>query len=349
MKYTKTAFLFLSAAAIVAFSPSYAFALETASSGTGAGTVTAQDSGTGAGSIVIPATASTGTGALTITTPATETTGTGAGSISIPGTESTGTGAGSITIPTTQTSGTGAGAITPPATQSSGTGAGTVTPPNTETSGTGAGTPTPPPTSNGSGPVSNGNQTSPSNISVSSGGGSSVGGGGSVAIAPTTSCLLTGPLTLGSTGPEVVKLQNFLRNTEGLNVLVTATYDEQTVAAVKAFQVKYAGEILTPWGVTAPTGNVYITTLKKINSRACNTALTLTPAELAEINAYKNRVADSATVSAEVVGATTGTETPSPAVSVSPATSPDTTLVGAAAKTTVATKIWNFIKWIFGR
>lgn len=67
----------------------------------------------------------------------------------------------------------------------------------------------------------------------------------------------------------VSKVQYFLATEEGLNVEVTGVYDEQTVAAVKAFQIKYAADILTPWGLTQPTGNVSVTTLHKINEVYC--------------------------------------------------------------------------------
>ena len=41
------------------------------------------------------------------------------------------------------------------------------------------------------------------------------------------------------------------------------------LAAVNAFQAKYADEILKPWGIDAPTGLVYLSTLREINLLEC--------------------------------------------------------------------------------
>jgi hypothetical protein len=50
---------------------------------------------------------------------------------------------------------------------------------------------------------------------------------------------------------------------------VNGTYDAPTLAAVHAFQIKYAGDILTPWGISKSTGFTYLTTRKKINEVYC--------------------------------------------------------------------------------
>ncbi len=44
---------------------------------------------------------------------------------------------------------------------------------------------------------------------------------------------------------------------------------ERTLAAVRAFQTKYAADILKPLGLKSPTGSVYASTIKKINILAC--------------------------------------------------------------------------------
>ena len=75
---------------------------------------------------------------------------------------------------------------------------------------------------------------------------------------------------------EVVLLQDFLNKDLGTLIPLTGVYDAQTTDAVKAFQRKYASDILQPWtaaGYTDPdlqtgTGVVYVTTLAKINELA---------------------------------------------------------------------------------
>lgn len=73
---------------------------------------------------------------------------------------------------------------------------------------------------------------------------------------------------------EVIKLQVFL-NMEGFPVAVTGTFDEATEAAVRAFQLAYADEVLIPWFNLDPsygtdsTGWVYKTTRWKINDIKC--------------------------------------------------------------------------------
>lgn len=71
---------------------------------------------------------------------------------------------------------------------------------------------------------------------------------------------------------EVKKLQIFLNEHEGEQIPVTGFYGEITLGAVNRLQKKYAEEILAPWGITEPTGYVYITTQRFINSKKCNGA-----------------------------------------------------------------------------
>lgn len=68
---------------------------------------------------------------------------------------------------------------------------------------------------------------------------------------------------------EVRKLQDFLRTLEGFTLETSGEYDAPSIAAVEVFQKRYASEVLNPWGTTAPTGHVYLTTRKKINELYC--------------------------------------------------------------------------------
>lgn len=88
---------------------------------------------------------------------------------------------------------------------------------------------------------------------------------------------------------QVARLQQVLRDSEGMDVDVTGTFDAATLAAVHAFQTKYAADVLTPWGLPSSTGYVYYTTRKKVNEVYCKytAQFPLTDAQLAEINQYK--------------------------------------------------------------
>ncbi len=105
--------------------------------------------------------------------------------------------------------------------------------------------------------------------------------------------LLQSYMKVGKPGDmeDVKDLQNFLNKWEGEAIDVNGIFDYITVAAVKRFQAKYSGEILTPWGVTEPTGNVYYTTQRKINDLYCVDGDTFgfSEAQLNEINSFKNR------------------------------------------------------------
>lgn len=81
---------------------------------------------------------------------------------------------------------------------------------------------------------------------------------------------------------QVRRLQAVLKEFEGAALTVNGVYDLATLAAVNAFQLKYAKEILTPWGASRPTGFVYLTTRKKINEIYCRNTrqFTLTPEQL---------------------------------------------------------------------
>jgi uncharacterized repeat protein (TIGR01451 family) len=83
---------------------------------------------------------------------------------------------------------------------------------------------------------------------------------------------LTSAIAYGSAtnrASDVKKLQVFLNKYCGENIPVTGVYDQTTFAAVKRFQQKYARDVLTPWGLSSPTGWVYTSTIKKINEIYC--------------------------------------------------------------------------------
>ncbi len=87
---------------------------------------------------------------------------------------------------------------------------------------------------------------------------------------------------------EVRKLQVFLRDLEGFStVQVTGVYDDQTIVALDAFQERYKGDILTPWGHTEPTSYTYILTKKKVNEIYCKMAFPVNTQQQQEIDSYK--------------------------------------------------------------
>jgi len=213
------------------------------------------------------------------------------------------------------------------------------------------------------------------------GGGSSSFGGNSivpsVAASPTTvatapvvinSCpLLTSYLQFGKSNnaSDVTKLQAFLKESQGINVAINGVFDQQTENAVRAFQAKYLSQVMGPWGVKQPSGYVYITTVKKINELACNASLTLSPSELAIIDAYKEQVEKNAAAAAS---APTVESTPTVSVPASPVIIPTETSstdatdlapvvgqngTGTSANTAAVVnaggfqRFWNFIKSIF--
>ena len=140
--------------------------------------------------------------------------------------------------------------------------------------------------------------------SSSSGSSGSYSSGGSSIIPLVTLANTTAPATIINSCPlittymkfgginnptDVAKLQVFLKDSQGLDVTVNGIFDQQMENAVRAFQSKYMSQIMGPWGATQSSGYVYITTLKKVNEIACNTPLTLSPSEMAVINAYKDQ------------------------------------------------------------
>lgn len=118
---------------------------------------------------------------------------------------------------------------------------------------------------------------------------------------------------------QVRRLQATLRDFEGAKITVNGIYDKATLAAVHAFQAKYASEILAPWGARASTGYVYLTTRKKINEVYCRNTrrFDLSAQELATIEQTKAQAQSTAPAAqaqlllAPFVGATKPSPTPS--------------------------------------
>jgi uncharacterized repeat protein (TIGR01451 family) len=77
---------------------------------------------------------------------------------------------------------------------------------------------------------------------------------------------------------QVMKLQQFL-NKYGFGAFSpTGFFGPLTEGAVKAFQNQYASSILAPWNLPAPTGLVYLTSLRQINLLECPDLLLDVPA-----------------------------------------------------------------------
>lgn len=127
------------------------------------------------------------------------------------------------------------------------------------------------------------------------GGGGSGGGGGGSVLGTTTPAVcepyITTFMRRGQTNdPEqVMRLQSLLKEYEGMEVPETGEYDVVSEAAIKAFQLKYADEVLAPWGIKEPTGYVFLTTRKKLNEVYCNntSAFPLTEEEQMHIESSK--------------------------------------------------------------
>jgi hypothetical protein len=68
----------------------------------------------------------------------------------------------------------------------------------------------------------------------------------------------------------VKKLQEFLNKELKMNIPVTGVFGPMTTAALKKFQLLHKDTMLTPWGLTKPTGILYLTTLAGINNLICS-------------------------------------------------------------------------------
>lgn len=82
---------------------------------------------------------------------------------------------------------------------------------------------------------------------------------------------LNGYMKFGTpaTASEVRKLENFLNDYEGEDLDVNGLYERDDVEAVNRFQLKYRAEVLDPFGLTTPTGNVFNSTRNHINALHC--------------------------------------------------------------------------------
>lgn len=209
--------------------------------------------------------------------------------------------------------------------------------------------PVPPPsTTGGSTNTPVGGHTSGGSGTVSSGRSIISYPGGSVmpALVGVNSCGYIGSyMSFGANNSkdEVTKLQTFLKNSEGLNVDINGVYDTKTVLAVKAFQLKYVDEIMKPWGVSYPTGNVFATTKKKINELSCGQSLSLSQSESAYISNYKSGASNTEISNANTKSATSSTNSSSE--EIGQASSSDQTAV--ASKPGFWARLWNAIKSIF--
>jgi hypothetical protein len=72
-------------------------------------------------------------------------------------------------------------------------------------------------------------------------------------------------LSIGMSGSAITALQTALQK-NGETVTANGTFDDQTAAAVSGFQDKYASTILTPNGLTNPTGYAGKSTRAELNS-----------------------------------------------------------------------------------
>ena len=103
-------------------------------------------------------------------------------------------------------------------------------------------------------------------------GGTPTGGTTQVGGSTGASCVDIGPLVINTpirftqtnNVADVTLMEKFLNAYENESLTVNGIYERVDYDAVNRFQRKYASSILTPWGISEPTGYVYITTLKKI-------------------------------------------------------------------------------------
>jgi peptidoglycan hydrolase-like protein with peptidoglycan-binding domain len=111
-------------------------------------------------------------------------------------------------------------------------------------------------------------------------------------------------LALGDTGDDVILLKTVLNSDPDTALVYTMTspagaqnlYDEATAVAVSKFQMKYASEILTPYGLTTGTGTVGPSTRKKLNQllnkslteSSTSTQTSVTPISVSKINITQN-------------------------------------------------------------
>lgn len=78
---------------------------------------------------------------------------------------------------------------------------------------------------------------------------------------------------------DVYKLQAYLHLVEGIDVSFNGIFDRATYEGVKVMQERHRAEILTPWNISEPTGNVYITTKHFLDEWSCGETLPYTQEE----------------------------------------------------------------------
>ena len=216
------------------------------------------------------------------------------------------------------------------------------------------------------------NTTPPANTSNTSGGQISAapvivvgsGRGGVVTVAQailgSAQCgnYIQGAIRIGSAANNVLdikKLQSFLIVNEGAAIEVTGIYDAKTIAAVRAFQTKYASEVLAPWSISYPTGEIIITTNGKINALICKRIYELSQNDKNAIALVNGQFRTGSTVIAKNTKTTNVKNTPVPTVTL---TANATSTVKTASKPSVGSNvasaimavpkaIGNFVKWLF--
>ncbi len=162
---------------------------------------------------------------------------------------------------------------------------------------------------------------------------------------------------------EVAKLQAFLNTFEGNDLSIDGDYDNSTESAVRAFQNKYASEVLAPWGLNGSTGYVYYTTRKMVNTIFCKYEheFPLTAAQLEEI-AYVKTIQPTLHTQASTGGsAAVSTQTTTSAAigtvvlptntdkNVSATTGVKAQTAATANASTSSNWFTNFINWLFGK
>jgi hypothetical protein len=68
---------------------------------------------------------------------------------------------------------------------------------------------------------------------------------------------------------EVQTLQNFLNGYMQSGLVVDSMFGPMTETAVRAFQLRQKDRVMTPWGLTAPTGIFYKTSLAEAKRLMC--------------------------------------------------------------------------------
>jgi peptidoglycan hydrolase-like protein with peptidoglycan-binding domain len=146
---------------------------------------------------------------------------------------------------------------------------------------------------------------------------------------------------------QVKLLQAFLSGQAGATVPVTGLFDAQTDTAVRAFQAKYADEILAPWGLSQPTGWVYKLTQWKINALACSTLDAPKP----DVQPLGQGGAGDATVASAATASVAGSVTLSNTADDSAVGGAGDATQTAAAANASSTQGWfgSFVGWLFGK